>query len=227
MKGVGSSTSIGSRSGPAVVRGASCRCAVCIFVLGRGATDHGRMDAEVGRVANQPATASDPPGPVAPAPLGNGPRITAAVIKAAVKHEKPVVLTADQANHWNCSLVRVVLEAVYRRQGWQIPKHSPKASGALSKALKAGGLEGSEAVAAVLESLDDDALWPFRDEAWRRQQGHDYGAPPPVHNYAHTVHSILHHILRCCPAMASGSAAVAAHRSGGPARGLRGRAHRR
>jgi hypothetical protein len=163
-----------------------------IFVLGRGATDHGRMDAEVG--GPQPATASDPPGPVAPAPLGNGPRITAAMIKAAVKHEKPVVLTADQANHWNCSLVRVVLEAVYRLQGWQIPKQSPKASGALSKALKAGGLEGLEAVAAELESLDDDALWPFRDEVWRRQQGHVYGAPPPVHNYAHTVHSILHHI---------------------------------
>jgi hypothetical protein len=80
--------------------------------------------------------------------------------------------------------------------------------------LKAGGLEGFEAVAAELESLDDDALWPFRDEAWRRQQGHDYGAPPPVHNYAHTVHSILHHILRCCPAMASGSAAVATVRAG-------------
>ena len=124
-------------------------------------------------------------------------------------------LTADQANHWNCSLVRVVLEAVYRRQGWpDLKTNSPKALGALSKALKAGGLEGFEAVAAELESLDDDALWPFRDEAWRRQQGHDYGAPPPVHNYAHTVHSILHHILRCCPAMASGSAAVATVRAG-------------
>jgi hypothetical protein len=75
------------------------------------------MDAEVG----QPATASDPPGPVAPAPLDDGPEITAAMIKAAVKHEKPVVLSADQASHhlrgYNCSLVRVVLEAVYRRQG--------------------------------------------------------------------------------------------------------------
>jgi hypothetical protein len=49
------------------------------------------MDAEVG----QPATASDPPGPVAPAPLDDGPEITAAMIKAAVKHEKPVVLSAD------------------------------------------------------------------------------------------------------------------------------------
>jgi hypothetical protein len=88
-----------------------------IGVLGRGATDHGRMDAEVG----QPATASDPPGPVAPAPLDDGPEITAAMIKAAVKHEKPVVISADQASHhlrgYNCSLVRVVLEAVYRRQG--------------------------------------------------------------------------------------------------------------
>ena len=185
-----------------------------IGVLGRGATDHWRMYAEVG----QPASASDPPGPVAPAPLDGGRKITAAMIKAAVIHAKPVVLSADQANPnrhvLNCSLVRVVLEAVYRRQGWQIPKHSPKASGALSKALKAGGLEGLEAVAAELESLDDDALWPFRDEVWRRQQGHVYGAPPPVHNYAHTVHSILHHILRCCPAMASGSAAVATVRAG-------------
>eukprot|EP01046_Picozoa_sp_COSAG06_P024705 COSAG06_NODE_2030_length_7782_cov_5.203429_5_plen_284_part_00 len=186
-----------------------------IGVLGRGATDHGRMDAEVG----QPATASDPPGPVAPAPLVDGRKITAAMIKAAVKHEKPVVLSADRVDPnirgRNCSLVRVVLEAVYRRQGWpDLKKDSPKAFGALSKALKAGGLEGFEAVAAVLESLDDDALWPFRDEAWRRQQGHVYGAPPPVHNYAHTVHSILHHILRCCPAMASGSAAVATVRAG-------------
>jgi hypothetical protein len=125
-----------------------------IGVLGRGATDHGRMDAEVG----QPAAASDPPGPVAPAPLDDGPKITAAMIKAAVKHEKPQALSADQASpHIRgryCTLVRVVLEAVYRRQGWQLPNHSPKASGALSKALKAGGLEGFGAVAAELESLE-------------------------------------------------------------------------
>ena len=85
-----------------------------IFVLGRGATDHGRMDAEVG--GPQPATASDPPGPVAPAPLGNGPRITAAMIKAAVKHEKPVVLSADRVDPnirgRKCSLVRVDLPSI-------------------------------------------------------------------------------------------------------------------
>jgi hypothetical protein len=141
-----------ARSGREASGDSICPCCVesielpasCCFrrlnfgVLGRGATDHGRMDAEVG----QPATASDPPGPVAPAPLDDGHEITAAMIKAAVKHEKPVVLSADQASphiRGRCyTLVRVVLEAVYRRQGYaaaeraRMARVEPAAAGAAS-----------------------------------------------------------------------------------------------
>ena len=139
-----------------------------IGVLGRGATDHGRMDAEVG----QPATASDPPGPVAPAPLDDGREITAAMIKAAVKHEKPVVLSADQASphiRGRCyTLVRVVLEAVYEegsvRGGDEIVEARSAAEGvaALRVAARSAAAEVSvagEEVGEAGERFDTRPRW--------------------------------------------------------------------